>query len=36
MKMASLEDEITMQGLAPPIKAEEVMDTEGELLCYTY
>ncbi|KAK4565674.1 hypothetical protein LTR86_003522 [Recurvomyces mirabilis] len=35
-EMSSLEDEINMKGLAPKIKVAEVMDVEGELLCYTY
>lgn len=36
MEMASLQDDIKMQGLAPPIKVVDVMNTEGELLCYSY
>lgn len=33
---ASLEDEITMQGLASPVKVQQVMDTENGFLCYRY
>ncbi len=36
MKMAELTDKIKMAGLAPEIEVKEVMNTEGELLCYTY
>lgn len=36
MERASLEDEILMKGLAPSIKVREVMDVEGDLLCYSY
>ncbi|KAK3075302.1 hypothetical protein LTR53_001503 [Teratosphaeriaceae sp. CCFEE 6253] len=36
MEMASLEDAITMQGLAPDIKVVDVMDVKGPLLCYGY
>ena len=33
---ASLNDTIPMGGLAPDIKVQELMDTEGGDLCYTY
>ncbi|KAK0264910.1 hypothetical protein B0A54_16166 [Friedmanniomyces endolithicus] len=36
MKMASLEDEIGMRKLAPSIKVAQVMDLEGDFLCYRY
>ena len=36
VEQAKLEDEITMQGLAPPIKVQQVMDTENGFLCYRY
>ncbi len=36
MKMASLEDEIGMRKLAPSIKVAQVMDVEGDFLCYRY
>ncbi|KAK5116248.1 hypothetical protein LTR62_008575 [Meristemomyces frigidus] len=36
MEMSSLDDTINMQGLAPNVKIRDVMDVEGELLCYTY
>lgn len=36
MEMASLDDVIEMRGLAPNVRVNEVMDIEGELLCYRY
>jgi tyrosinase len=36
MEMAKLSDKIKMQGWAPEIEVQEVMSTEGELLCYRY
>ncbi|KAK3644027.1 hypothetical protein LTR56_009879 [Elasticomyces elasticus] len=36
MEMASMEDDIIMQALAPSVKVAEVMDVEGQLLCYRY
>ena len=35
-EMSSLGDEINMQGLATKVKVRDVMDIEGELLCYSY
>ncbi|KAK5737665.1 hypothetical protein LTR17_006527 [Elasticomyces elasticus] len=36
MEMASMDDDIIMQALAPSVKVAEVMDVEGQLLCYRY
>ena len=36
MELAKLSDKIKMQGWAPEIEVNEVMNTEGDLLCYTY
>lgn len=36
MDMASLSDELNMKTLATPVTVAEVMDVQGELLCYTY
>lgn len=36
IEMASLTDEIKMGALAPPVRVQEVMGTENDLLCYTY
>lgn len=36
MKMAQLTDKIHIPGLAPDVEVRELMDTEGDLLCYTY
>jgi hypothetical protein len=36
MEMAKLSDKIKMQGWALEIEVHEVMNTEGELLCYRY
>jgi len=36
VKLAKLSDKIKMQGWAPEIEVNEVMNTEGDLLCYRY
>jgi tyrosinase len=36
MELARLSDKIKIQGWAPEIEVKEVMNTEGDLLCYTY
>lgn len=36
MEMASLEDEIDLHGLAYTVTVADVMDVEGNLLCYRY
>lgn len=36
IEMASLDDLIQMQGLAEPVKVAEVMNIQGDLLCYDY
>jgi tyrosinase len=36
MELATLEDDISMQGLAPSVRVESVMDSQGGLLCYSY
>lgn len=36
MEMADLEDALHMKGLAVDVQVADVMDVEGDLLCYTY
>ena len=36
IEMASMEDLIETQGLAEPVKVADLMDIQGELLCYDY
>lgn len=36
MKMASLEDVISISPLAPDVSVSDVMSTESDLLCYRY
>jgi hypothetical protein len=36
MELAKLSDKIKMQGWAPEVEVNDVMDTEGHMLCYRY
>lgn len=36
MKMASLDDKIHVPGLAGDVAVRQLMDIDGELLCYSY
>ena len=36
MKMASLDDKIHVPGLAADVAVRQLMDIDGELLCYSY